>query len=207
MKNHCYMTLITKNKYIKGANLLNERLKIINSQYELIALITPNIDASQLDMNYKIIEDKLENDYLKKFYCLNYIEFDKIIFLDADLIILNNIDYIFNEFDNCSIGWTYRIEENLEHIQPNGGVIYFQPDSSLLQCFINDSKLYNFREDEDALFRYFYHGKSDKNIQNNNYLHLGGKLKYWESKYFKESYNRNSDILHDFIMFFNLKRE
>lgn len=207
MKNYCYMTLITQDKYIKGANLLNERLKIINSQYKLIALITPNINASQLDMDYQIIEDELENDYLKKFYCLNYSEFDKIIFLDADLIILNNIDYIFNEFNNCSVGWTYRIEENLDHIQPNGGVIYFQPDSSLLQCFINDSKLYNFREDEDALFRYFYYGKSDKNIQKTNYLHLGGQLKYWESKYFNCDINKNTDNLLFFILNFNDKRE
>lgn len=205
IKNYCYATLVTNEKYIKGANLLYQYLQQYESKYPLIVMISDTIDSNELYGRTEIIPDIHfqinDTEYLKKFYCLN-LKYDKVIFLDADLIPKENFDYMFEEC--CGpISYGVRDIEN-QDFYPHGGIIYFEPNNYLLDKIMQKDKEYLFTNDEDLLNRYF----------NNNiftfipyFYHMGGELKYWESKYFKKEIIYNKQIFFKFLEDFNEKRE
>ena len=119
-RNYCYVTLLTNDTYVRGVVLLNECLRRYESQYPLICMVTDNVGEESLNIlklnnvTYKIIKkiampEKLYN-YNKELnakqteiwkYCLTKFnifkmtEYDKLIFLDADLLILKNLDHCF----------------------------------------------------------------------------------------------------------------
>jgi hypothetical protein len=61
MGNYTYVTLATKEKYLIGANYLYKSLKMQNSKYPLLVLITDNIKEEKIlellnkEIDYKII--------------------------------------------------------------------------------------------------------------------------------------------------------
>ena len=205
---YCYVTLVTKEKYIQGANLLQEYLKIFNSKYPLIVMICNNIDSSQILANTIEIPDihfQINNtEYLKKFYCLNILNYEKIIFLDADLVPKENFDYI---FEICSGNVQFGVRDIINNdLYPHGGIIYFEPNKILFEEIIQQDKKYLFTDDEDLLNRYF-----NNNHNRFNFIpcfhHMGGDLKYWESKYFNKEIIYNSKNFFQYLEEFNEQRE
>lgn len=184
MENYTYMTLLTNNTYVQGVILLNETLKKVKSKYPLIVLVTEEVAQATLDiLDYLKIKWKLvdtiqlpdyienfkQNQYQKhkqfnplwkntitKYQIFNQIEYEKIIFLDCDIMILRNIDHLFQV---PSIGAT----KLLDNSHFTSGLLIISPSIQLFNNFINfiqclsleEVKNLFFDSSDQKLFEYF----------------------------------------------------
>lgn len=220
IKNYTYMALLTNNTYLQGIILLNETLKKVQTRYPLTVLVTKDVSKATLDIldylkiKWILIKDinlslqlkeyanylNEKNNYILPFNVLTKLnifyqfQYEKILFLDADIMILKNIDFLFDEFDFCG---TYNFQyqqdiENLEFINNknqsiklyypnkerfkmdtiNTGFLLFSPQKEQIdilkfiqeELLIEDFKKYNYNTIEDESIFNLYLKKHPKNI-------------------------------------------
>lgn len=121
MKNYAYVTLLSNDGYLDGVLLTHRSLQKVKTQYPFYCMVTEDVH----DFTRKVLEgfniniipvEKIEmpehiqayneqKEYalaqtwrycLTKYHIFNMIQFDKIIFLDADLYFQQNVDHVFN---------------------------------------------------------------------------------------------------------------
>jgi len=114
MNNYCFATVITKSNYVACAIRMYQALKHFKSKYPFEILITVDIeDQVKEQFNYWNIPyrtcEKLQfnipdiysglpyGDTLSKFNILTLTDYDYVCFLDSDLIITGNLDFVFNQ--------------------------------------------------------------------------------------------------------------
>lgn len=148
-KNYAYVTLLGSDNYLKGTLGLICSLKKQKPKYPIIVLVTNKISNGVLDIlkklniKYKLISEieapqdiKLNNENgsypnwtntFSKLMIFGMIEFDKIVFLDSDMMVLKNIDELF-EKDNLSAtiaGKSYPGNETWKDL--NSGIMVVEP--------------------------------------------------------------------------------
>ncbi|XP_056420813.1 glycogenin-1 isoform X2 [Hyla sarda] len=114
MADHAYVTLATNDSYAKGALVLGSSLQK-NTSKKLVVLITPQVSESMrrvLDKVYDVVRvvDVLDSEdsahlalmerpelgvTLTKLHCWTLTEYTKCVFMDADTVVLQNIDDLF----------------------------------------------------------------------------------------------------------------
>lgn len=159
MNKKSYVTLISTDDYVVGVLALNKCLNMVKSKYQLTVLITPNVSnkvvnilkdnninllrINSIDLPNWIKEKNKKNpaweqwshtfDKLKMF---ELTEFDKIVYLDSDMYIRNNIDELF-EKPNLSAVVDRHIGIN---INPNyqkltSGTLVITPQNNIIPKF------------------------------------------------------------------------
>nr|CAG8602891.1 12007_t:CDS:2 [Entrophospora candida] len=125
-----WVTLITKGSYIKGGICLARSLKKVNSKYPLVVMHTKNVNEeglSTFETEWKILikegcilrpVEKVNpttepSKYIKTYYAdvwtkfrvWELTEFERVVFLDADMLVIGNIDVLMEKDlkDNKSI--------------------------------------------------------------------------------------------------------
>lgn len=125
--NRAWVTLLTRESYLPGAVLLAHSLHKQNSKYPLIILYTPTLPKSMLPALAR--ECKLTNASLRptsmlqprgettliaerfkdtwtKLRVFELVTYERICFLDADMLVLRNMDEIFDvEFPDDGSWW------------------------------------------------------------------------------------------------------
>lgn len=105
-----YVCVLSTDDYLQGVLILNENLKALNSKYKLLCIINENICLNAIKiLDYFNIKHKFipsisytSNCYNRWNYTFDKInvfsltEYKKIIYLDSDLLILKNLDHLFN---------------------------------------------------------------------------------------------------------------
>lgn len=135
---YAYITLVMRNdNYVPGAIVLAHSLNMTKTKYDKICMITNDVSSKSRKLLKKYYDKVIKVPYIKhktlpmkskkqkelynnwidvsytKFNCLLFEEYDKICFLDADLIIINNIDHLFNmECNNAAMFRNYWIENS-----------------------------------------------------------------------------------------------
>lgn len=117
---YAYITLLSTDNYLEGVLVLNESLKLVNSKYKLVVLVTSQVSHSventlnrlgiptiRKEMNIlpskklQVQNERVGYNYWNNtFDCLlvfDLIEFDKIVFLDSDMMVIENIDELFDK--------------------------------------------------------------------------------------------------------------
>ena len=136
MEKYTYATLLSTDDYVWGVLGLYYSLQKVNSKYPLLVMVTDNIKPETIDIledvgvSYKIVNNTLfsksaETEELKlyakrykstfnKFHVYNLKGYDKVLFLDADILTVGNIDNMFDYnapayfiLDNTLISGTY----------------------------------------------------------------------------------------------------
>lgn len=212
--NNCYITLMTDKKFLPTVIRCDQSLKYYKSKYPFIVMV-PESDQylqEQLikhNILYKPIHiDKFQennillpyNDTINKFQIFNFIEYDYLCFIDADVIFFGgNIDEEFElaEKENSKFYGYFEPDHwknqliNFERLM--GGLFIIQPDinfySQLKTLIYNHHFLFD--NDEEVLKLFFLH-LTKKHKVPNNYTHFGGAIKPWELK------NSNLFIKHFF---------
>lgn len=212
--NNCYITLMTNKKFLPTVIRCDQSLKYYKSKYPFIVMV-PESDQylqEQLikhNILYKPIHiDKFQennillpyNDTINKFQIFNFIEYDYLCFIDADIIFFGgNIDEEFElaEKENSKFYGYFEPDHqknqltNFERLM--GGLFIVQPDinfySQLKTLIYNHHFLFD--NDEEVLKLFFLH-LTKKHKVPNNYTHFGGAIKPWELK------NSNLFIKHFF---------
>ncbi|AKN80719.1 P13 [Diatraea saccharalis granulovirus] len=114
-----YVTLVMLgNNYVKGAVALAKSLKNTGTEFDLVCLVTPDVTKIEdlkklytrvIFISYlyqkcgKMLTQRQHELYSKwidfsftKWRCFELTDYDKCIFLDADQIVLKNIDHLIN---------------------------------------------------------------------------------------------------------------
>ena len=117
---YAFVTLVMcGDEYVKGALVLAWSLRQQKTQHELIVMVTPDVSVSAMKLLRKLYDRVMKVQYIKtrikselrgkkyrsedtwiqysltKARMLNLTEYDKIVWLDADSLVLNNIDDLF----------------------------------------------------------------------------------------------------------------
>ncbi len=197
-KKYAYVTLATTESFLKGAHLLAYSLQRVNSKFPLIIMVTENLKPLLEDQyNYKIIPYyKLNNsenrtvDCLNKLQCLNFIEYDRLFFLDADIFVLKNLDYIFEEY-NYDFFAGIKIMNGKKFL--NGSKVLYTPKAGLFNSILNNKQLMSYSNEEPiliSLFKDFYDSFDEVsfNLEREDIIHFSGEKKYWEIFNFNFSY-------------------
>lgn len=166
MKNYSYITLLSDDSFIYGIILLQKSLKDVNSKYPLEVIVTSNVSPvilnalEQLKLKYRIINPIINDNMIQynrqinvvfsrnwalaltKFEIFGLTEFDKIIFLDADIMIRKNIDHLFEcpHLTAALDGEYFNIWPDRPHF--NAGLIVIEPnkeESEKLKTFASEA--------------------------------------------------------------------
>lgn len=118
-----YITLLSTEDYLDAVLVLNESLKDVSSQYPLVCAVTKNLNKTELitrlmtaGIHIEWIESReySENTRTKhsghavlntasKISLFELVNYDKLCYIDADTIVVKNIDDVFDRLDGSMI--------------------------------------------------------------------------------------------------------
>ena len=117
---YCYLTFLTNSKYIPGLIALIRSLKRVKSKYSLVVCIPAEnislmnaIEQNSIFRNIIIIRKplitlpsslKTFEHWKESFFKLtaaSFVEYDRIVILDCDMLVCKNIDHLF-DYPSCS---------------------------------------------------------------------------------------------------------
>lgn len=144
------MSIITSDDYLRGLLVLHRSLIDTNTQYPFLTLITEDISVdtvSVLDKHhipYKVIKTKINNPTdvdqshrwfptYSKLNIFDQTQYDKVVYLDADMLILRNIDELF-KFPHMSAviaGGMLPGKSTRKHL--NSGMFVLEPSRELFE--------------------------------------------------------------------------
>lgn len=210
MTKKSYITILANDNYLKGVLVLNESLKKVKSKYPLTVFTGKNLSKKSKNIlkkykiniieqsrDLKIPETLLKNnnnngyDYWNntflKLFIFDLEQFEKLVFLDCDMLVLANIDELFNkphmsyvpteQFFDGGMG----LNSGTMVIEPKYG--YCSKMEELLNSQIFNSTTYY--GDQTIINEYF------KNIEKKEELHL------------KDGYNAQFGYIPKLIEIFN----
>lgn len=161
MEKYSYITLLSDDSYVYGVILLQESLRRVDSKYPLKVLVTSNVTLpileilKQLKLEYEIVEpiqyshileyNRKANPTMANIWalCMSKIrifqmtEMDKWIFLDADIMIMKNIDHLFDypHLTSALDGEYFNLWPGWDHF--NSGILVIEPNVDEYNNIIN----------------------------------------------------------------------
>ncbi|KAK0403975.1 hypothetical protein QR680_017220 [Steinernema hermaphroditum] len=145
-----WVTLATNDGYAMGALVLAHSLKAVNTVHKLHCMVTPqvsdpvrenlhavfdevslvNVLDSNDDVNLALIGRPDLGVTFTKLHCWRLTQYEKCVFLDADVLVVQNADELFErpEFSAAAdIGWPDYF---------NSGVFVFKPSTGTYRCLL-----------------------------------------------------------------------
>jgi alpha-N-acetylglucosamine transferase len=165
MKKYAYVCVLSTDNYLDGALILNENLRELNSKYELLCVVNDRLSEESINTlhrfgiktkNTRAIKTNMGigrwNYTFDKLNIFSLVEYDKIVFLDLDLLILKNIDHLF-DWDSIAAGLDMPWHDD----EFNSGVMVIEPNMDLYNDMIEKlyATKYNYTGDQDFLNDYF----------------------------------------------------
>lgn len=148
--NYTYVTVITTNDYVQGALALNASLRWSRARYGLVALLTENISGhaerilrthhidtirvSDITPPDSAVESNKQrwNHTLAKLHVFSLSSFDKLVYLDCDMMVIRNIDALFERAHMSAVeagvsapgneDWSGRFNSGIMVIVPEDGL-------------------------------------------------------------------------------------
>lgn len=160
MRDRIYLTVLSTENYLEGVFVLYNSLKKINTKYPFGVFVSKDIKESTikileqqgiliirdreeniicnriLEKNNKNIDFSYWNNTLDKLKIFNLIEFKKIVYLDSDMIVLKNIDELFEKKHMSAVvaGKSYPGNEEWKDI--NSGLMVIEPKEGLYEKMV-----------------------------------------------------------------------
>jgi glycogenin glucosyltransferase len=154
-----YITLLTTNDYLKGVLVLRESLLRVGARYCLVAIITENvspeidgilvkfnIEPRRVSRNIDVPESMKVfneehglshfNNTFGKFHIFNLLDYDKLVYLDSDMILLNNVDILFDSPHMSAVVAGKNFPGNDHWNELNAGLMVVVPEPGLLDKLI-----------------------------------------------------------------------
>ncbi len=152
--NYSYVTILTTESYISGCLILNQSLKDVGSKYPFLVVcpcdISDNIKRclSENKIQYVLLENLPQdiikrnnlnsywNNTLFKIKIFSLANLEKIVFLDTDMIILQNIDHLF-EYPHMSASDSGAILFPEWKGGINSGLMVVKPEKSVYEGLLS----------------------------------------------------------------------
>ena len=171
---YAYVTLLSSEDYLPAVLILNQNLKDVNSKYPLLVAVTENIFEKvksyliKENILYKVIpfieySKRTQENWMRsrgtsytlniasKFILFKLYEYDKLVYIDSDILIYKNIDELFNYPD----GALYN-----DNGTPFIGLFVFTPINHKVDYYFALSNVFNIIE-SDVLEPLFFPFKSN----------------------------------------------
>ena len=177
MKNYVYMTSLASDEYMPGVYALYVALKHVKSRHPLVVLCSEGIskktkcyldalNIEHVDLDEKISVSSLinkENGYqhwtrtFDKLIVWKQVQYDKIVLLDSDMLICQNIDELFEAPNTSAVIADIYDEPNCTEL--NSGLMVIEPSLSdydgLLSLLHSGSIRKDNYGDQDVIRAYF----------------------------------------------------
>jgi len=154
MSSEAFVTLVTNDTYALGALVLAHSLRQTNTRAQLVVLTTPGVTdhmIKTLSSNFDVVQniDLINSNdteileamkrpelgvTLSKIHCWKLTQYKKCVFLDADILVLQNIDELFEKEELSAvpdIGWPDLF---------NSGVFVYQPSEETFRGLLKLAK-------------------------------------------------------------------
>ena len=203
--NYSYVSILTSDNYVYGIALLLESLRLVGAQYPLHVLITKNISAAvieylhQLGVTIQLVDDIpitknifIHNEKINKSLALTWkncwtkfkifdlTQFDKIVFFDADIMVLKNVDHLFarSHMTAAQDGEYFGLWPDNPHF--NSGCLVIEPNHELFKKILNFANNYQIDEkivdyvfaDQELLNQYYNNWPNQKELHLNKYYNI-----------------------------------
>lgn len=169
-----YLTLLSTDDYLDGTLALYESLQMVGAKYPLVVAITNNISPTTRSvlLQKKIetieVQDFTYRDSCNKLFVrrgmphwthtaakiriFGLTQFEKIIFLDSDMMVIKNIDHLFDYEDGAAVKDSPMLykENSAQHEQLNSGIMVIVPSKEKEEALIELSKT-NMGADQDLI--------------------------------------------------------
>nr|ADV91288.1 p13 [Spodoptera frugiperda multiple nucleopolyhedrovirus]AFH59007.1 p13 [Spodoptera frugiperda multiple nucleopolyhedrovirus] len=206
-----YVTLVMLgDEYVKGAKVLAKSLLASNTTHALVCMVTCDVSAQARNELAQIYDRVVDVDYIvyecpsmltkrqnqmygkwidksfTKWQCLKLTDYEKIIYLDADHLVVKNIDHLFNLkapaicFSDDNYGYYDRLQFG-DTIPPNSvatfmrynkilckaGTVLFEPNLTLYHTILNYLNAFN-----KYLTKSHFHNGFDEQVLLQALIHL-----------------------------------
>lgn len=224
MNNYTYVTVLSTDNYIPGILALAKSLKAVNSEYPLLVLTTAKLNKETylklLDANIDYIEEnrtiKLPplteqknnrfgvghwNNTFLKLCIFDLVKYDKLIYLDADMMVCENIDHLF-ESPNMSAVVAGRLYETNNHwTKLNSGLMVIEPKERLTETLIEslykvgiDHDMFG---DQEVIQDYFDTWEDDESLHLDDRYNMFVNYSDYYGKHFNYGYKGYSNSKND----------
>ena len=144
---NAYITLLSSGAYVEGVYALSRALMAVGAKFPLYCVLSQSIDETlqkELEGNgiscIRLMRPSVDQvnqegstfshwSYtFDKLQIWNLVQFKKIVFLDSDMLILQNLDHLFDclPFSAVPAGYSSCLKEDWLNL--NSGLIVIQPD-------------------------------------------------------------------------------
>ncbi len=198
---NAWITFVNSEEYMRGAIVIARCLKLVNSIYSFVVLV-PNdfiyninvesnmivLPITQLIGNGNNCKDERYRYCLNKIHIWTLTDYDKLCWLDSDLLILKNIDNVFDELEFSSYevaaacgcrcnALKHNALETLPEACPfihtektyiNAGVMIIKPNVNIYEMLLQQD--YDFPFADQDVFNMFFCGKIKQISSKYNYL-------------------------------------
>jgi hypothetical protein len=188
VKKYAYVCILFDKKYLPGALVLTESLRKAGSFAELVIIVNKTTNFNDILMRFYdriiVIDDNLFTEKkFYKFYAYKLIEYEKVIIIDSDAIILRYPDYIFSLKPPAL---------SLKDNKPYSGLILIKPKIDNYDKIVNELKNTNLTYKEYIEKKYNDFTKIDKrfigiDIEDKNWTKIFGLQFINEKPFFYES--------------------
>lgn len=145
---YCYVSVLSSESYLDGVLALNYSLAKTKPKHDFLVLVTNNLPKNILDSLSKhniafteiqdidnptiIGEERRWNYTYPKLNIFGLNQFDKLVYLDADMLILENIDELFDKPHMSAVNAGGMLPDFLHWQQLNSGIMVVEPSTDLL---------------------------------------------------------------------------
>lgn len=213
IENKAYVSILVTDDYLPGLLVLSASLKFVKSRYPLHVLLTPNISEKTIDIliknsiTYSILSQNIDNPTninihhrwfptYSKLAIFDQVQYEKIVYLDVDMMVLRNIDELFEcpHMSATNAGSMLPRKKDRKHLNLNSGLIVIEPSHYLFNDMMSKvGKIENLESggsedkpahgsDQDFINAYFPEWPNQKN------LHLDHKYNLFH--YHLDEYNK-----------------
>ena len=159
-----YVTLLSNRNYLEGVLVLNETLKQVQSRYPLYCVLSLGVEEEVIPvlekkgiryirLNKKVFDGVVSSnskhadwDYsnwnytFDKLLIWGLVQFEKLVFLDSDMIVTNNIDHLFDckPFTASLAGVLFPTNHDIRIL--NSGLMVVEPNGEIEEAMIKIAK-------------------------------------------------------------------
>lgn len=147
-KNYAFISVLSTDDYLPGLLVLNKSLVGVGREYPLHVILMPGISKETtfvLDRNnisYSIISKEIKNPTdvnqkhrwfptYSKLFVFNQTQYEKVVYLDADTLVLRNIDNLFLQPNMAATNAGGMLPRKASWTHMNTGVFVLEPSSSI----------------------------------------------------------------------------
>lgn len=152
---YAYMTVLSTDSYIPGVIKLYKSLKATNTVYQFICVCSRNIAKTSIESlnkrgikcikldvcavdNIALLENDTSFSHWKytydKLLLFGLTDYKKIVYLDSDMMILENIDDLFNCKPFSAVPAGYLINNKWTRL--NSGLLVIEPDKEVMNIML-----------------------------------------------------------------------